>query len=81
MTAVRAGNARTLIITWKNGVESTVDVRKYITRYAYFAPLRHDDAAFKNVRLGDWGWCAHWSDMMEIPSDLLWQYALEQGAL
>jgi hypothetical protein len=79
MRSVRAGNDWTLIVKWKNGAESTIDVRKYIATYAIFAPLRRNDDTFKKVSLGEWGWSAHWSDDMEIPSDLLWQFALEQG--
>ncbi len=44
-----------------------------------FAPLRKNAAAFAKVKVGDWGWCAHWSDEMEISADTLWRLALEQG--
>jgi predicted transcriptional regulator len=32
------------------------------------------------VKLGEWGWSAHWSDDMEISADTLWRLALGQGA-
>jgi DNA-binding XRE family transcriptional regulator len=78
--AIRAGDGRELLVTWKGGAESPVDVGAYIARYAIFAPLRQDDAAFQAVSVGEWGWCAHWSDAMEIASDTLWRLALEQGS-
>jgi len=76
---VSPGQARTLILTWKNGSESTVDVSDHLSAYAAFAPLCHDDEAFRTVTVGEWGWNAHWSDDMEIAADTLWRLALEQG--
>jgi hypothetical protein len=75
MKSIRAGHDRTLTIAWRDGSTSTVDIGSYIRTYAIFAPLRTDDAAFRKVRLGKWGWCAHWSDDMEISSDTLWNLA------
>ncbi len=78
--AIRPDKSRNLVITWKGGAESVVDVAKHLTEYAIFAPLRDDDALFRSVKVGDWGWCAHWSDDMEISSDTLWRLALDQGS-
>ncbi len=80
LKSVQAARDRLLTVVWKNGVESTVDVGDYLRTYAIFKPLRTDEAAFKKARLGEWGWSVHWSDDMEIPSDLLWQLASEQGS-
>jgi hypothetical protein len=80
MRAVRADKARTLVITWKGGADSLVDISDHIEAYLVFAPLRADDATFHAVVLGEWGWCAHWPDDMEISSDTLWRLALEQGS-
>ncbi len=78
--SVRADEGRMLVVTWKGGAESTVDVGRHIANYAVFSPLRADDAAFRRVTVGEWGWCARWSDDMEISSDTLWRLALEQGS-
>jgi hypothetical protein len=78
--AVRADKGRSLAITWKGGTESIVDVSRHIADYAVFAPLRTDDDLFRSVKVGEWGWCVHWSDEMEISADTLWRLALEQGA-
>lgn len=78
--AVRAGSGRILHVTWRGGAESPVDVAEYLARFAVFAPLRADDAAFRKVALGEWGWSAHWTDDMELASDTLWRLALEQGS-
>jgi hypothetical protein len=69
--------ARRLAITWKGGI---VDVSKHLARYAVFEPLQHDNDLFTKVTVGEWGWCAHWSDEMEISLDTLWRLALEQGS-
>jgi len=78
--AVRADQSRRLVIIWKGGAESVVDVSDHLAGYAIFAPLRHDDERFHAVEVGEWGWCVHWSEDMEISSDTLWRLALEQGA-
>lgn len=78
--AVRADKGRSLAITWKGGAESVVDASRHISDHAVFAPLRADDDLFRSVKVGEWGWCVHWSDEMEIAADTLWRLALEQGA-
>ena len=77
---VRADKDRCLVITWKGGAESVVDVSQRLAEYAIFAPLSSDDDLFRKVEVGEWGWSVHWSDDMEISSDALWRLALEQGA-
>jgi len=79
--SIRAEGDRRLVITWKGGAESIVDVSKLLADYAVFAPLRDDDGLFRKVTVGEWGWCSHWSDNLEISSDTLWRLALEQGSL
>ena len=77
---VRAEDDRRLVITWRGGAESVVDVAEHIDRFALFAPLRDDDRLFRTVSVGEWGWCVHWSDQLEISSDTLWRLALGQGS-
>jgi len=78
--AVRAERDRHLAVTWKGGTESDVDLSAFLGEYAIFAPLRAHDDRFLDVKIGEWGWCAHWSDELEISSDTLWRLALEQGS-
>ena len=78
--AVRADRGRSLVVQWRDGAESLVDISAHLSRYAVFAPLRRDAKRFHAVEVGEWGWCVHWSDDMEISSDTLWRLALEQGA-
>jgi Protein of unknown function (DUF2442)/Helix-turn-helix domain len=78
--AVRADKDCCIVITWKGGAESVVDVSRHLAQYAIFAPLRSDGDLFRKVEVGEWGWSVHWSDDMEISSDTLWRLALEQGA-
>jgi Protein of unknown function (DUF2442)/Helix-turn-helix domain len=77
---IRADKAYHLVVTWKGGAESIVDVSSPIADYAVFAPLQKSQAAFRTVSVGEWGWNAHWSDDMEMSSDMLWRLALEQGS-
>lgn len=78
--SIRPGVGRVLIVTWKNGTESPVDVSEHLEAYPLFVTLRDTDEAFHRVRVGEWGWNAHWTDDMEISADTLWRLALEQGA-
>jgi Protein of unknown function (DUF2442)/Helix-turn-helix domain len=77
---IRADGGRKLSIIWRGGAESSVDIGPYLARFAVLAPLGRDDAAFRAVKVGEWGWSAHWTDDMEIASDTLWRLALEQGS-
>jgi hypothetical protein len=79
IAAVRAGPERSLLVTWRGGAESVIDLAQYLSEYVIFAPLRSDDEFFRRVTVGEWGWCAHWSDALEISSDTLHRLALEQG--
>jgi hypothetical protein len=83
--SVRAGSGRQLVVAWKNGAESTIDVADHLAAYTVLKLLLVDDAMFRSVTTGEWGWCAHWpdgngSDDLEISSDTLWRLALEQGS-
>ena len=78
--AVRVGENRSLMILWRGGAESIVDIGAFLAEYAVFAPLRENDEGFCKIEVGEWGWCVHWSDDMEISADTLWRLTLEQGA-
>ena len=77
---IRPDKGRRLVIGWKGGAESIVDLSGFLALFPVFAPLRADDALFAAVAVGEWGWNAHWSDEMEISADTLWRLALEQGS-
>ena len=73
---IRPEPGNVLVIGWKGGAESTVDLSGYIGIYAMFAPLRSDEQAFGAVSVGEWGWSAHWTHDMEIAADTLWRLRL-----
>jgi hypothetical protein len=78
--AVRADEDRAVVITWKGGGESVIDLAEFLAAYAIFKPLRGDDTIFRDVAVGEWGWSIGWSEDMEISADTLWRLASEQGA-
>jgi hypothetical protein len=78
--AVSPKNGRRLLVTWKGGAESIIDVSRHIKNFAAFAPLLDDARLFRRAAVGEWGWSVGWSDQMEISADTLWRLALEQGA-
>ncbi|MFM2043499.1 MAG: hypothetical protein RLY86_2075 [Pseudomonadota bacterium] len=73
ITAVTALSGYRLRVSWEDGRDSVVDVSDFVSRFVVFAPLRDDPAAFGKVRVGDWGWSVHWTDLMELPADTLWE--------
>jgi hypothetical protein len=77
---VRADKDRCIVITWSGGAESVVELSRHLAEYTVFAPLMSEDDLFRTVQVGEWGWCVHWSDDMEVSADTLWRLALEQGA-
>ena len=78
--SVRAEDDRRLVIAWRGGAGSVIDIAGHLDRFAIYAPLRDDDGLFREAKIGEWGWCVHWSDELEISSDTLWRLALEQGS-
>jgi len=38
-------------------MERLVDLSDHIAEYVIFAPLRADNALFRNAAVGEWGWC------------------------
>jgi hypothetical protein len=79
--SIRAGQDRQLIIVWENGAESVIDVGEFIRTYKVFRPIRDNDEEFRKVSRDEWGWCAHWSNDMEISSETLWDLAVAQGGM
>ena len=53
--SVRAMDGRRLVIAWRGGAESVVDIAEHIDKFAIFAPLRDDDSLFRDVTVGEWG--------------------------
>ncbi|MFC5562061.1 DUF2442 domain-containing protein [Methylobacterium aerolatum] len=78
--AIRVGSGRNLVVTWANGLETTVDVGAHINTYAVFVPLRHDPDVFGAVSVGEDGWNAHWGEDLEIAADTLWRLAWDRDA-
>ena len=79
--SIRAGQDRQLIIIWENGAESVIDVGELIRTYTVFRPIRNNDEKFRKVSRDEWGWCAHWSNDMEISSETLWDLAIAQRGM
>lgn len=80
IAAVRPAPGLSLAITWKDGSSHTVDLSTLIGAYEGLAGLAGNPNLFGAVEPGDWGWCAHWTDEIEIAADTLWHLALEQDA-
>lgn len=77
--AAQPATGRSVIIIWQGGAESVVDLSPLLNEFAIFKSLRGDAEFFKKVEVGEWGWCLHWTDDIEISADTLWRLALEQG--
>jgi hypothetical protein len=60
INAVHGEDDCRLVIAWRGGAESIVDVAEHLNNFAIFGPLRDDDSLFRAVSVGEWGWCVHW---------------------
>jgi transcriptional regulator with XRE-family HTH domain len=70
-----------LRVKWTNGIEHLVMLGKFVADHPAATPLAADPVLFGKVTLGDWGWCAHWTDNIEIAASTLWDLALGQEAV
>lgn len=67
-----------LRVKWANGIEHEVVLEKFVADHPAATPLAADPMLFGKVTVGDWGWCAHWMDDVEISASTLWDLALGQ---
>ncbi len=51
--AVSPKNGRRLLVTWKGGAESIIDVSRHIKNFAAFAPLLDDARLFRRLQRSD----------------------------
>ncbi len=58
--------ARTLSVVWENGLAHDIYFEAFVDQHAAMAPIAQDPALFDGVAVGDWGWCAHWTDDIEV---------------
>lgn len=79
VSVVPAGDDLTLKIRWDDGTDSIVDVSGVVNAYRVYAPLRHDLALFRQVRVGEYGADIIWTDAIDMSADTLWRLAREQS--
>ena len=70
----------TLRITWRDGQVDAIDMAGVIAAFGPFAPLK-DEAAFRSVRVADWGSGVEWDNGLDFSSDSLERLAEEQRGM
>jgi DNA-binding XRE family transcriptional regulator len=75
---VAATGALRLRVDWDNGISHEVDLAGMTAEFSAMAPLGSDPELFGRVEPGDFGWCAHWTDDVEVSAATLWALALRQ---
>jgi hypothetical protein len=70
--------SRRLLIQWKDGSESAVDLTATIERFAGLAALRKPKV-FVRARVGDWGWAVRWPGGIDIAARTLHRLAMEKS--
>jgi len=68
----------TLLVRWRGGEESLVDVSGPIETFRLYAPLRASPL-FRQARVGDDGTDVVWTDEIDMSADTLWRLAQEQS--
>ncbi|MBF0373428.1 MAG: DUF2442 domain-containing protein [Alphaproteobacteria bacterium] len=78
LLSVSPGDAPcTIDVVWENGGAERIDMTGVITREPAFAALR-DPAAFRQVRLAQWGWGIEWPMGLDYAPDTLFRLAEAQ---
>lgn len=78
VTAVRAGEGRTLTVRFDNGKTFSVDLAASIARVKGLAPLT-DRRLFARVAVGEDGHSIAWPGELDMGADRLFELALEQS--
>jgi DNA-binding XRE family transcriptional regulator len=68
----------TLKVTWENGVVHDIYFQAFAEHHQALVPILASAELFAAVQVGDWGWCAHWTDDIEVSASALWGLALSQ---
>lgn len=71
--------AFTLLVRWRLGGESRVDLSGPIQTFRVFSPLRNDARLFGEVRVGEHGTDIVWTDEIDMAAETLWRLAQEQA--
>jgi len=69
----------TLRISWDKGEQSLVDLSGMIENFRVYMPLRQSPELFRQVRVGEYGTDAVWTDEIDMAADTLWRLAQEQA--
>lgn len=80
-SVVPAAKPLTLRIRWDNNKETLVNVSAPVNTYRFYAPLRENEALFRNVRVGEYGTDIVWPGGIDMSADTLWRLAQEQANL
>jgi DNA-binding XRE family transcriptional regulator len=69
----------TVRIRWNTDDDTLIDLSGIIDSFRTYAPLRHNPALFRQVRVGEYGADIVWSDDLDMSNDTLWRLAQEQS--
>ena len=64
--AVTAGERYTVVVTWRDGREESIDIAPIILSFRTFRPLRDDSELWAGVRVDEYGSAIRWSDDMDM---------------
>jgi DNA-binding transcriptional regulator YiaG len=69
----------TLLIRWRTGEETRIDVSGLIQTFRPYEPLRRSRELFRQIRLGEHGTDIVWNDEIDMSAETLWRLAQEQS--
>ena len=79
--AIASDRGFTLDITWNNDETTTVDLTGLVHRSEHFGRFIDDPAAFKSVRITDWGYTLEWENGLDWPAPNVRRVADEQRTI
>lgn len=68
-----------LLVSFKNGVEKTYNIRNLYTIFPQFKIFESDEELFKQVRVDIGGYGISWNDDLDLDAEDIWEYGVETG--
>ena len=71
---IEVANDLTLLVTFDDDGQVLYDLKDDIDTLPDYKPLLTEGGLFENFQLDPSRTCVYWSDRIDLPSDIIWEY-------
>lgn len=71
---IEVANDLTLLVTFDDDGQVLYDLKDDIDTLPDYKPLLTEVGLFENFQLDPSRTCVYWSDRIDLPSDIIWEY-------